>query len=537
MIGSEMRGQIRRLVLVEGWRIETVARRFGVHHSVVRRALRDEPGSMSPRPPSRLDPFKPYIVERLTELPSLSAVRLHAELLGKGLRLGITPLRRYVALVRPPRPRRVYLRVEVQPGEQAQVDWGSFGHMRVGSTQRPLSVFAMVLSWSRAIFVDFSFDPQRETFLRMHRRALEFFAGVPRRIVYDNLQSVVLSRVGSTIQFNPRFLIFAGHYLFEPTAAPVRSPEFKGRVESTIKYIRQSFFYGRSFSSLEDRRAPLAAWRDQVANERIHATTRERPAERLLVERARLRGLPPLPFDADVVQPLIASKEARVRFDTNTYSVPPDCVGKTVTLRADDQRVRILGDGVEVAVHERSYDRRRHVEDCAPIERLLARRQSARGPKRRERLLTVCPETRLYLREVSRRRIHLGHETEKLLRLLDQYGEADFSHAVVQALALKTIGARYVRALCDQARFARGLGEPPEPIRTGNPLPTTSSPSLTTWRPTMPSSTTPTDPTMILTTVTAEAATTLSLGEVLCALGLHHAASLLDAATGQSHLP
>jgi transposase len=469
MISSEVRGQIRRLVLVEGWRIETVARRFGVHHSVVRRALSDESEPERPGKPSALEPFKPYIVERLTELPTLSAVRLHGELRSRGLRLGIAQVRRYVAEVRPPRPRRVYLRVEVEPGEQAQVDWGSFGHMRVGSTQRPLSVFAMVLSWSRAIFVDFCFDQQMETFLRMHRRALEFFAGVPRHIVYDNLKSVVLSRIGSTVQFNPRFLALAGHYLFEPTAAPVRYPEFKGRVEATIKYIRQSFFYGRSFSSLEDLRAQAAAWRDQVANERIHATTRERPAERLLVERARLRPLPPRPFDTDVVLPLIASKEARVRFDTNTYSVPPECVGKTVILRADDEQVRVLCDGAEVAVHRRSYDRRRHVEDPAHIEKLLARRQSAHGPKRRERLLAACPQTQLYLREVARRRIHLGHEIEKLLRLLDQYGKADFAHAVVQALALKTIGARYIRALCDQARFARGLGEPPEPILTGNP--------------------------------------------------------------------
>lgn len=469
MITSEMRGQMRRLVLVEGWRVETVARRFGVHHSVVRRALRDDPDPLPTGPSSALDPFKPYIVERLTDLPSLTAVRLHDELRERGLRLGIAQLRRYVAQIRPPRPRRVYLRVEVEPGEQAQVDWGSFGHMRIGSTQRPLSVFSMVLSWSRAIFVDFSLDQQMETFLRMHRRALEFFGGIPRRIVYDNLKSVVLSRVGSTIQFNPRFLALAGHYLFEPTAAPVRYPEFKGRVEASIKYIRQSFFYGRSFRSLQDVRDQAAAWRDQVANERIHATTRERPAARLLLERTRLRQLPPRSFDTDVVLPLIPSKEARVRFDSNTYSVPPDYVGKTVLLRADDSTVRILCDGLEVAAHVRSYDRRHHVEDAQHIEKLLARRQSARGPKRRERLLTVCPQARLYLREVSRRRIHLSHEVERLLRLLDQYGAADLAPAIVQALALKTFGARYVRALCDQARFARGLGEPPEPILTGNP--------------------------------------------------------------------
>jgi transposase len=469
MITPEMRAEMRRLVIVEGWRIQTVARKFGVHHSVVRRAIRD--GAMGERPPipSALDTFKPYIVKRLLDLPALSGVRLYRELKERGMTIGIAQLRRYVAQIRPPRPRKVYLRIEVEPGEQAQVDWGSFGFMRTGTGQRPLSVFSMVMSWSRAIFIDFAFDQQMETFLRMHRRALEFFAGIPKRIVYDNLKSVVLHHIGSTVQFNPRFLAFAGHYLFEATAAPVRYPEFKGRVESSIKYIRHSFFYGRSFSSLDDIRTQAAAWRDGTANERIHATTRERPSQRLLVERPRLRALPAHPFDTDLIIPLIVSKEACVRLDTNTYSVPPQYVGKTVHLRADDTRVRIIYDGVEIAAHARCWDRRRRIEDPAHLAKLIDRRQGARAPRARQRLLTLCPDARAYLHEISRRRIHLGNEVEKLLRLVDIYGHADVGPAIAAALAHKLIGARYVRALCDQARFARGLPEPPEPVVTGNP--------------------------------------------------------------------
>ena len=469
MITAEMRAEMRRLVLREGWRIQTVARKFGVHHSVVRRAIQD--GAMDERPgaPSALDAFKPYIVKRLLELPALTSVRLYDELKARDFPLGLAQLRRYVAQIRPPRPRKVYLRIEVEPAEQAQVDWGSFGFMRTGSGQRPLSVFSMVFSWSRAIFIDFAFDQRMETFLRMHRRALAFFGGVPKRIVYDNLKSVVLHHIGSTVQFNPRFLAFAGHYLFEVTAAPVRYPEYKGRVESSIKYIRHSFFYGRSFCSLDDVRAQAATWRDGIANERLHATTRERPSQRLLVERTRLRALPEHPFDTDLVVPLIVSKEARVRLDTNTYSVPPAYVGKTVHLRADDTTVRVICDGVEVASHARSWDRRRHIEDQAHIEKLLERRKAARGPKSRDRLLHLCPEARVYLHEVARRRIHLSHEVQKLLRLIDAYGEADVGAAIARAIAQKTFGARYVRALCDQARFARGLQEPPEPIVTGNP--------------------------------------------------------------------
>ncbi len=446
-----------------------MARRFGVHHSVVRRALRDEPGRERPGPPSRLEPFKPYIVQRLTELPDLTGVRLFAELRERGFPLGLTQLRRYIAQVRSPRPRRAYLHVELEPGEQAQVDWGAFGSLRVGAGARPLSAFVMVLSWSRALFLDFALDQRMETFLRFHRRALESLGGVPRRVVYDNLKSVVLQRVGSTVQFNPRFLALAGHYLFEAVAAPVRYPQFKGRVETAIKYVRHSFFYGRSFASLADLRAQAARWQDEVANQRLHATTRERPAERLLLERARLRPLPPRPFDADWTVPLIVAKDARVRFDANSYSVPPAAVGRTVLMRADDTRVRMFLDGVEIAAHERCWDRRRAIEDPAHLAAMLERRPAARGPRRRQRVLELGPQARAYLQEVARRRIHLGNEVDKLCHLIDLYGEGDVAAALVQAIAHKTFGTRFVRSLCDQARFAKGLAEPPEPIVTGNP--------------------------------------------------------------------
>ena len=111
----------------------------------------------------------------------------------------------------------------------------------------------------------------------------------------------------------------------------------------------------------------------------------------------------------------------------------------------------------------------RHIEDPAHLEKLLARRKAGHGPKSRDRLLDLCPEARVYLHEVARRKIHLSHEVDKLLRLVDSYGATDVGTAIGKAIAQKTFGARYVRALCDQARFARGLPEPPEPVVTGNP--------------------------------------------------------------------
>jgi hypothetical protein len=158
-----------------------------------------------------------------------------------------------------------------------------------------------------------------------------------------------------------------------------------------------------------------------------------------------------------------------VRFDANAYSVPAAAVGRTVLVRADDTGVRVLLDGVEIAAHKRCWDRRATIEDPAHLAGLLERRPLARGPRRRQRVLELGPQARAYLQEIARRRIHLSHEVDKLLRLIDLYGEREVGTALVQAIARKTFGARFVRTLCDQARFARGLAEPPEPIVTGNP--------------------------------------------------------------------
>jgi hypothetical protein len=232
--------------------------------------------------------------------------------------------------------------------------------MRTGAGQRPLSVFSMVMSWSRAIFIDFSFDQQMETFLRMHRRALEFFGGVPKRIVYDNLKSVVLHHIGSTVQWNPRFLAFAGHYLFEATAAPVRYPEFKGRVESSIKYIRHFLLWPVvRLAGRRTRRPPPGGW---------HANSAFTPPPasvlgRLLAERPRFRALPHF-FDTDIVIPHrprgLRPPRHRLTPSRLSTSARPSTCAPTTSVSHDLRRRRIA--------RTRCWDCRRHIEDPAHLE-------------------------------------------------------------------------------------------------------------------------------------------------------------------------
>ena len=155
--------------------------------------------------------------------------------------------------------REAFLRLTTMPGEQAQVDWGHFGKIQIGSAKRALSCFVLVLSWSRAMYARFALDQTLESFLRGHVLAFEAL-GVPREILYDNLKSVVLERVGDHIRFHPRILELAGHYHFAPKpCAPYRGNE-KGKVERQIQYLRHSFFAARRFSSVDDLNMQLARW-------------------------------------------------------------------------------------------------------------------------------------------------------------------------------------------------------------------------------------------------------------------------------------
>ena len=183
MISEQQRATIRRLFFAEHWKVGTIASELGIHHDAVELAL--EPRRFVNRrfadTAHLLEPYKPFIADTLRQYPRLRATRLLQMVEARGYCGSVTTLRRYVRKVRPVPKHEAFFRLSVLPGEQAQVDWGSFGQMRIGKTQRPVSVFSMVLSWSRAMFIDFSLDQKMETFVRMHRRALEFFQGIPQK--------------------------------------------------------------------------------------------------------------------------------------------------------------------------------------------------------------------------------------------------------------------------------------------------------------------------------------------------------------------
>src|SRR5262249_20320468 len=158
------------------------------------------------------DPYLPCIRDTLAQYPSLRATRLFEMIRARGYPGSVVQLRRIVRTLRPAATPAVYRRLTTLMAEEAQVDWGAFGAIRLGHGVRPLSGFIMVLSYSRALFALFTLDQTLESFLRGHVEAFAALRGTARTLVYDNLRSAVLERQGTAIRFHPRLLELAGHY-------------------------------------------------------------------------------------------------------------------------------------------------------------------------------------------------------------------------------------------------------------------------------------------------------------------------------------
>jgi len=439
MISPEIRVQIRRYFYAEHWKIGTIAQQLRLHADTVRHAIEAERFHPAERLRSSvLDPYLEFVRQTLDQYPRLRATRLHQMIRDRGYTGSVEQLRRAVARLRP-RQTEAFLRLHTFPAEQAQADWAHFGHVMVGRARRPLSCFVVTLSWSRALYLEFFFDQMMENFLRGHVHAFEFFSGVPRVILYDNLRSAVLERRGDQIHFNPRLLELAAHYHFVPRPCQVRAGNQKGRVERAIRYVRDSFWAGRTFTTLEECNRQALQWRDQVAHQRPWPSDHSRVVELAFTEeRPRLLPLPLHPFHTDRLVDVRSAKTIYVRFDLNDYSIPPAAVGRPLTLAASATEVRILDGPAEIARHHRSYDRQQFVLDPAHQEALLQVKRKALHSTPGGRLTQAAPECEKLLDLAFAAGESAGSQTAQLLQLLDSYGAPAFRLAVTEALARGT---------------------------------------------------------------------------------------------------
>jgi transposase len=461
-IAPDLVAQILRLHTVEKWRVGTIARQLHVHRDVVRRVLAGDnsPVHTSPLRPSRIDPYRPFLLITLERFPTLTAARLHAMVVERGYVGAPSHFRHLVAAMRPRPSAEAYLRLRTLPGEQAQVDWGHFGHLQIGRARRPLMAFVMVLSQSRQIFLRFFLDARMDAFLRGHVEAFAAFGGAARVVLYDNLKSAVLERQGDAIRFNPELLGLASHYRFEPRPVAVARGNEKGRVERAIRYVRDSFFAARTFTDLADLNAQARAWAAATAADRRWPQDSALSVRQAFeAERGCLLALPRREFALGERVAVKVGKTPYVRFDLNDYSVPHTQVRRTLTVLADEQWVRILDGAMELARHARCWDRGQQIEIEAHVQRLVDHKRAARAHRACDRLAQAAPASATLLERAGARGDNLGSITAALMRLLQRWGAAALQAAITEALERGVPHPNAVRLALERAREA--AGDPP----------------------------------------------------------------------------
>jgi len=460
MESAETETQVLHYFHQAKWPPGTIATQLGIHKSAVLRILAEKDVDTKKLPRARnTDEFLPFIQAKLEEFPKLDASRIYKMIKERGYKGGMSTVRRLLKDLRGrPAPKEAFLRLTTIEGEEVQVDWAHFDSFCFGRATRKLYAFVMVLSHSRAIFVQFFPSMDTGFFMEGHRNAYDFFGGCPKHALYDNLKSVVIKRLsGGIIQFNQDFLDFTGTYRVLPIAVGIAKGNEKGRVERAISYLRTSFWYGKRFKDLEEINKQVLTWCLTDAMERPWKEKSKKTVGEAFFEEAK--ALYPLPNDlpsCEQKKVVVAGKTPYVRFDCNDYSIPYAYVRKQLVVLASLNQVRIIDDNEVIATHARSFDHGLQIETAAHIAALRAQKSKAQKNSNMNRLVTMVPKSEQLLKECSARGKSLGQQARLLVELLAAYGASALLAAVEEALESDAPHAAGVRHVLERENDREG---------------------------------------------------------------------------------
>jgi transposase len=393
VLGVQQWAEVRRLVLVEGRSQREVARLTGLARDTVARALASEVPPRYTRAPAgtKLDPFKDWICEQLREDPTIPSQRLREMAFDLGYQGGRTIFDDFVREIRPRFVvRRTFQRTIYRPGELAQCDlWEPRQPIPVGFGQtRRGWVVTCELCWSRVIAGALIFSKEAPDILWGVARCLERFGVLPEKLVWDR-ESAIAGGGYPTDEF----AAFCGQLGVGWVILDRGDAQAKGALERSHRFMRSNFLPGRVFANPADFQLQLDGWSDR-ANSRVHRTTREVPAERLLVERERMRPLPARLPDVDRRHVTRVPAQPYVRIDRNDYSIDPRFAGRRVEVRVSQAEViaAVLDTGELACSHRRSFAGGLTFTD--PSHQTELERQRARRRQRHEVEVEIRPLSR-----------------------------------------------------------------------------------------------------------------------------------------------
>lgn len=355
----------------------------------------------------------------------------------------------------------VTVRIEVDPGSQAQVDFGYVGLMVDPETgkRRRTWAFIMTLSYSRHRFVRFVFRQDTPTWMDCHIRAFEFLGGIPASVVLDNLKSGVLKSDLYDPTLNRAYGELERHYGFVADPAKVRVAKHKGKVERAVPVVRKHLLAGRSFRDIREANERAMRWSQEEIGMEIHGTTQRRPYEVFVKQEApRLKPLPPEPFECPLWKECRVHPDHHVVFDKSYYSLPTRFIGKRVWVRGA-RLVRVFLDGELIKTHIRAERPGTWVTDPTdyPPEKLAY--LMATPSFCRNKASQIGPHTQTLVRRIlSEHAMRNLRKAQAILRLAEKYGSERMEAASQRSLVFDNLRYRSIKAILE-----KGLDGEPKP--------------------------------------------------------------------------
>lgn len=317
----------------KGWTITAIAEELNISWPTAKKYCEKVPEKQTrPKRGSKLDPFKDYIQMRIQEGTTNCEVLLE-EIRARGYTGGKTILKDYVQPFRKAPQKQAIPRYETEPGEQAQVDWMDCGIRIIDGKKKRVYGFLMTLGYSRKKYLHFVVNMKMDTFLRCMRQAFEYFGGIPKRVLFDNMKTVVQKRLQKQIILTSVFTDFAKYYGFQVDLCQPGKPRTKGKVENAVKYVRSNFLQRKHEPSLEAWNRDAHQWLQHIANAKPNSTTGVAPDVRFADEQKSL-----LPIIR--IAPYAVTKwEKRVVYNgyitvnNKKYSIPYEASVKEVRIK------------------------------------------------------------------------------------------------------------------------------------------------------------------------------------------------------------
>lgn len=339
--------------------------------------------------------------------------------------------------------------LDFSPGESAQVDFGQGPVIVDVMTGKEIKTwfFVMVLSWSRHQYAELVTNQTVETWIGCHRRAFEFFGGVPKRIIIDNPKCAITKACYHNPEVQRSYASCAEDYGFVISPCPPRDPKKKGRVESGVKYVKKNFMPLRDFRDLSDANKQLTAWVLETAGNRKHGSTREKPLNRFTeIEKHALKDLPAQPSELSVWKQVKVHGDCHVQYEQCRYSVPWKHVKQSLWLRASESTVRLYHEHEMVAIHPRliKAGSRHTIDGHLPPNAMAYKMQDAQWClSLAEKVGTSCL---LVIEQLLKDKVcdHL-RAAQGILGLKRQYGSVRLEAACYRAIEFETLNYRSIK--------------------------------------------------------------------------------------------